>query len=180
MAAASPATGPRTDEGKAASSRNSLRHGLTATQVVLPGEDPAAYDALRQTLLDSHHPAEGIETILVDQIAQCVWRLNRARSIERDVLEQDLTAPEGTCGGKLEKVTRYMASIERELHRSIRELTQLQSTRSRTVVAEQKASAKEDAAYVARQMADYINAPCPNPNPVTINFTKRTQDHPRR
>jgi hypothetical protein len=73
-----------------------------------------------------------------------------------------------------------MASIERELHRSIRELTQLQSTRSRTVVAEQKASAKEDAAYVARQMADYINAPCPNPNPVTISFTKRTQDQPRR
>ena len=36
-------TGPRTEEGKAASSLNSLKHGLTAKTVVLPGEDPAEY-----------------------------------------------------------------------------------------------------------------------------------------
>ena len=180
MAAPSIATGPRTDEGKAASSRNSLRHGLTATQVVLPGEDPAAYDALRQTLMDSHHPAEGIETILVDQIAQCVWRLNRARAIERDVLEQDLTAPDNASDGKLEKVMRYMASIEREFHRAVRELTNLQSLRSRTTVAEYRAAAKEQSARIEKQLHDYINAHCPNPNPTQFDFAKRTPEQLRR
>jgi hypothetical protein len=180
MAATAAATGPRTDEGKAASSRNSLRHGLTATQVVLPGEDPAGYEALRQSLIENHHPAEGLETILVDQIAQCVWRLNRARAIERDVLEQELTAPEETYNGQLERVTRYMASIEREFHRAIRELTNLQSIRSRTTVAEYKAATKEQSARVARQLHDYINAPCPNPNPTHIDFAKRTPEQLRR
>ena len=39
-------TGPRTEQGKAISSFNSLRHGLTAMTVLLPGEDPA--QSLRQ------------------------------------------------------------------------------------------------------------------------------------
>src|SRR6266498_2556262 len=107
------ATGPRSTEGKAASSRNSLQHGLTAKEIVLPGEDTAAYEGLRLSLVENHNPAPGLETILIDNIAQCVWRLNRARRIERDALEQDLTAPERETSNRLEKITRYMASIER-------------------------------------------------------------------
>jgi len=38
-------TGPRTEEGKAASSLNSLKHGLTAKTVLLPGEDPALFES---------------------------------------------------------------------------------------------------------------------------------------
>ena len=36
-------TGPRTEAGKAVSSQNALKHGLTAQTVLLPGEDEAAY-----------------------------------------------------------------------------------------------------------------------------------------
>jgi hypothetical protein len=35
-------TGPRTAEGKARSSRNALTQGLTAQEIVIPGEDVAA------------------------------------------------------------------------------------------------------------------------------------------
>ena len=38
-------TGPRTEQGKAASSQNALKHGLLARDAVLPGEDPADYEA---------------------------------------------------------------------------------------------------------------------------------------
>lgn len=130
MPAATLATGPRTAEGKAASSRNSLQHGLTSKQIVLPGEDAASFDALRASLIENHNPAEGLETILIDQIAQNLWRLNRARRMETEILEQELTAPDGASSNRLEKLTRYMASIERAFHRAVRELSSLQANRT--------------------------------------------------
>ena len=45
-------TGPRTAEGKARSSRNALTHGLTAQEIVIPGEDVAAYRSFEQQLID--------------------------------------------------------------------------------------------------------------------------------
>ena len=41
-------TGPRTSEGKAASSKNALRHGLLSKQVTLPDEDPDAFAEFSQ------------------------------------------------------------------------------------------------------------------------------------
>ena len=37
-------TGPRSPEGKAASSQNASKHNLTGGDAFLPGEDPAAYE----------------------------------------------------------------------------------------------------------------------------------------
>jgi hypothetical protein len=62
-------SGPKTPEGRIASSRNATRHGLTSTQIVIPGEDAAAYEQLRQGLHNTHHPVGEAERILVDQIA---------------------------------------------------------------------------------------------------------------
>src|SRR5688572_21981333 len=77
-------TGPRTTAGKAASSRNNTRHGLTAKLFLLDTEDPAQYEALRSDLIDSYRPANGAELMLVEEIAQNFWRLQRARHIEAD------------------------------------------------------------------------------------------------
>ena len=40
---AAKSTGPQTESGKARSSGNALKHGLSAEQVVIFGEDPAAF-----------------------------------------------------------------------------------------------------------------------------------------
>ncbi len=45
-------TGPRTPEGKAASSRNGLTHGLSGDKHILEGEDPEAFLRLLQDLHD--------------------------------------------------------------------------------------------------------------------------------
>jgi hypothetical protein len=81
-------TGPKTAEGKLASSRNSSRHGLTGNQIVMPGEDAAAYEELRQGMHDSWKPANEPELVLVDQIAAASWRLMRALRVETAVLEK--------------------------------------------------------------------------------------------
>src|SRR5512145_494351 len=75
-------TGPKTEEGKRASSLNACRHGLTGTQIVLPGEDAEAYEELRRGMHDSYTPANDPEKVLVDQIAANAWRLMRAQRVE--------------------------------------------------------------------------------------------------
>jgi hypothetical protein len=49
-------TGPRTAKGKARSSRNALTYGLTAQEIVIPGEDVAAYRSFEQQLIDDLQP----------------------------------------------------------------------------------------------------------------------------
>ena len=84
-------TGPRTWSGRARSSRNSFKHGLTAAQVVIWDEDPAAFDCLREELyghfgldMDSR-PVDPVAEILVEQFAAQVWRLRRVPQIEAGI-----------------------------------------------------------------------------------------------
>src|SRR6476660_8829738 len=75
-------SGPRTTEGKQAASRNSTRHGLTGTQIVIPGEDASAYQELLEGIRCSYKPTNEAERILVEQIAANAWRLMRAQRVE--------------------------------------------------------------------------------------------------
>ena len=47
-------TGPKTPEGKARSSKNALKHGLTSEELILPGENPEAYDARMDEWMDAY------------------------------------------------------------------------------------------------------------------------------
>src|SRR5690242_20268545 len=42
-------TGPRTPEGKQRSKMNGLVHGCRSDQLIIPGEDPAAFERRRDT-----------------------------------------------------------------------------------------------------------------------------------
>jgi hypothetical protein len=75
-------TGPRTAAGKLRSSRNALRHGLTAASPVLLTEDPAAYDSHRRAFLNEYQPATPTESQLVLELADIAWRLNRIPLLE--------------------------------------------------------------------------------------------------
>ena len=124
-------TGPRTDAGKAVSSMNSLKHGLTSRKVVLPGENQADFDRLHDQLLSEHAPAGALETELVAEIAACLWRLQRARRYESAILETssfELFVSHTQAKG-FETLLRYMGSIERQLNRAILRLRETQRER---------------------------------------------------
>ena len=71
-----------TELGKGVAKFNALKHGMTATNSVLPHEDPIAYAELLSALLDAYRPADAVETMLVETITNAYWRLLRCRRVE--------------------------------------------------------------------------------------------------
>jgi hypothetical protein len=87
-------TGPRTPEGKAKVRRNARKHGLLAREaVIMDGdgkEDIAEFEALLEDLAKDLAPECPIEEIFVEKIADCYWRLRRARRCEIGLLRKGL------------------------------------------------------------------------------------------
>ena len=106
---------------------NATKHGLTGTQIVIKGEDPAQYDALREKLIAEHQPATEEEAMLVEQIAQNWWKLQRAACYEQQLMnnaEGDIFSSRGWLNFQ-----RYRLSTERSWNRARKELASLQAAR---------------------------------------------------
>ena len=84
--------GPVTPEGRAASSRNSLRHGFTAESVVLPTESQEDFQSLLDSYTDQFRPQGGVEMDLVQTMAAARWRLRRISTIETTLLNNEMTS----------------------------------------------------------------------------------------
>ena len=80
-------TGPRSADGKAQSSKNSLAHGLTAQDIVIADEDPEEFERLRAGLQADFEPTSTIELELVERLAGLLWRLRRIPVLEGALLD---------------------------------------------------------------------------------------------
>ncbi|MGE0434113.1 MAG: hypothetical protein AB7S36_17790, partial [Planctomycetota bacterium] len=110
-------TGPRTAAGKERSSRNGWRHGLTATNVVAPGEDAAAFDHYRLDMRLSLQPANSMEEDLVERIVVTGWKRRRLEAWEQRVFNGD-----GFNQREFDNLLRYRRTIDREYHASVADL----------------------------------------------------------
>jgi len=141
-------TGPRTLEGKQTVAANATRHALSGAHVIIPGEDPAEYDALRASLRSDLSPTGETERFLVDQIAQSQWKLMRIAKMETRLFlpSKDLVAllPPGTdpinisahifyqdadAAQSILKLSRYESAARRAYNQSLKQLLQLQALR---------------------------------------------------
>jgi hypothetical protein len=140
-------TGPRTPDGKEIASRNSLKHGLTSQQVVLPWEHPEEFAAVELSLSVEYKPATEQETRQLQQVAQNFWRLQRCRRMESQMFINSMYAPapglqldevdENEClnnifnanGKDFDRLRRYESTIERSYYKSIKVLEDMQKTR---------------------------------------------------
>ena len=156
-------TGPRTDEGKAASAYNAMRHGMRAAGVLLPDEDPQPLADLHAELLRDLSPRGSMQRLLFDRIVAAAWRLRRAHVVECGIfgrsedrydasnnqssLEQTLRLKfQNACSSAdaLGKLARYENSVERSLHRTLTELRRLQEAQGSSAAGDQDtASAAE-------------------------------------
>jgi hypothetical protein len=117
--------GPATAEGKAVSAQNSLRHGLCSKQVVLPGEDPQAFEDLCASYLQSFRPHGPAEKELVETIAGASWRLKRIMRVETALLSDDTADVLKVLGLLL----RYENQLNRTYDLSIKRLEALKENR---------------------------------------------------
>ena len=83
-------TGPRTAEGKAASSRNRLLRGLRANKHILLDEDPEDFLTLLHDHFDRFRPIGDGEEKLVLRIAADQWRLDRIFPMEAGIYREHL------------------------------------------------------------------------------------------
>jgi hypothetical protein len=122
-------TGPRTQEGLAASKLNAIKHGLTSSQAVIHGEDPDAYADLRAELIETWDPDNEIEAILVEQLALATWKLQRADRIEANLVNQlgglEACFLDDKAIKKYNNFQRHRNTIERTWNRCYTELKRL-------------------------------------------------------
>jgi hypothetical protein len=139
-------TGPKTEEGKAISSRNHYGHGLSTHTYndiffLLPHESSEAYSLLRITLLDEHRPENETEHILVDRMAQHHWLRSRAQAFESGCFRDDGTLDEK----RLALFMRYRTSHERAFSKCLAELLKLRVEKRKTEIGfESQKRAKEE------------------------------------
>ena len=176
-------TGPKTPEGKAASSLNALKHGLTAEQAVIPGEDPDAFDESVRSFFDHLQPVGPLETQLVEQIAMASWRLSRLRALETGLFTLRLIDEEkwidehytglttqdrlayvfqDDCGRRdaFTNLARYETRVERAFYRALHELQRLQAARAEIPCQTNPISAVPHSPI--HQITNSPNFPCPS------------------
>jgi|1185.fasta_scaffold72897_2 hypothetical protein len=87
-------TGPKTEAGKAISSRNSLKHGLLSKDPLVPGEDPGEFRRFQEQVISELTPDGQLQHELADTVVHALWRMRRARQIEVGLLDSYLAHEE--------------------------------------------------------------------------------------
>ena len=178
-------TGPRTAEGKAASSANALKTGIYAKSTLLPGEDPAEYDALRAEHYDQFAPANPDERDLLDLMIKYKWQLRRLHDcydqmwIQYDESDKPTDNPPlaatfiraNLYNPNLINVSRMIHSTDRAFHRTRAALLKAQEKRQK---AEAKSVATPAPHAKLASFPEKTPSPLPDipaePHPVVIGF----------
>ena len=133
-------TGPRSAEGKAASSQNALKSGIDAQSLIIRGENLSDLEVLKATYQDRFQPATPEQIVQVDTLIHNDWLLRRLRKIEPEIWEKDFQRRErydeykkdyplgdGVCriDQTLSRLQRRIDSTERSYHRALKALQSL-------------------------------------------------------
>jgi len=135
--------GPITAEGKAISSQNSMKHGLTSSRVVLPHESQEAYDKLEASLINRFKPADDLESELVQEMAAARWRLRRIEAMEAALFKKaikqheeagtpdalDIAYAEVAESKSYRMLVRHAAQLRRAFEKAWKELQLIQEDR---------------------------------------------------
>ena len=148
-------TGPKTEAGKAKSSLNAVRHGLTGRTVLLPSDDAAAYEAHVQSFEKRYAPATDEERNLVQSLADTEWRLLRIPSLEMGIYAVGRLELASTFQ-EIEEPQARAALIEAKVYLTYqRQLNNLSIQEGRLIKQRDKALAELDSLQKLRARETY-------------------------
>jgi hypothetical protein len=127
-------TGPKTETGRATSSQNRTTHGLARHNgafVLLPTEDPNAFEALQASLAAEHQPSTETESILVNGMAESYWLANRAQTLQNTCFDPQ-TGQFADDAAPFTLYLRYQTTHTRAFHKCLNDLLKLRSERRKT------------------------------------------------
>jgi len=137
MSESNKSTGPRTPEGKAISSQNALKHGLSARDVVLKDDQEREdFAALQTGLAADLNPDGTLETLIFNRLLRASWDLRRVERMEVEQAADGIDLLDDICL-RLERLARYKMRAERSFYRAHREITALQAERRAQAKAEE-------------------------------------------
>jgi hypothetical protein len=113
-------TGPKTEEGKAASSTNNFRHGLAGRFMLCGIDNKEQFHQLVEALRDEHNPETATEVLLVERMAESFWMGRRAIQFQTQALENE-------DDQKLALYLRYQATHERSFQKCLADLLKLKA-----------------------------------------------------
>ncbi|HYI96893.1 MAG TPA: hypothetical protein VEX68_25345 [Bryobacteraceae bacterium] len=166
--------GPITAEGKAISSQNSMKHGLTSSRVVLLHESQEAYDKLEASLINRFKPADDLESELVQEMAAARWRLRRIESMEAALFKKaikqheeagtpdalDMAYAEVAESKSYRMLVRHAAQLRRAFEKAWKELQLIQE--DRRMDEEDELQNEPDSKYLERRIDAVMAMPLPN------------------
>ncbi len=82
--------GPVSDEGKAATSRNAVRHGLLCETVVVEGESADRFHEQIEAFVHEFNPQTENEMVLVEKLATARWQQLSAWGLKTAGLSQEI------------------------------------------------------------------------------------------
>ena len=144
-------TGPRTPEGKAVVSLNSLTHGLRSSRVVLPGDDEAEFQQLCADLHAEWQPQTPTETHLLQRMTVALWKLDRLEHLEwacylecslqyttedgfaidsNNEIVSNILPEEFRVRDMIDRVSHHQARLERSYDKALSQLQQLRKARA--------------------------------------------------
>ena len=133
-------TGPRSAEGKAASSMNALKSGIDAESHLIRGEDPDALETLTAEYYQRFRPVTPEQRHYVDTLIRDDWQLRRLAKADAQIWEYkmetafklDENSPLGqsfhNASGVFIRLQRRIDAAERSYKSALHELERLQST----------------------------------------------------
>ena len=193
-------TGPKTAEGKARSSRNAVKHGLSSPNPVIGIEDRPAFEAMLDAYMRDWKPAGETETSYVKRAATAMWRYNRAIAYEAEILNLEIDYhavpsaaildPEtagpvtraafafreaATSDPALGLCSRYITAAARDYDRAINQLRALQADR-RKREAEEKAEQQQPQQPQTGQLPNELPQKPQQPIPFPKNRSRKSRN----
>ncbi len=121
-------TGPRTEEGKARSSKNATRHGFNSKEFIVAEDQQEEFASLSKSLRKQVSPLGALEQEVFTQLLHAAWNLRRIRRLEAELAGGDIDPlADASLDGQLDRLARYHARFERTFYRAMKELRTLQT-----------------------------------------------------